>query len=47
VAFEFPNAAAWAKLVDSQDPELEQMRRRGAEANVTVNSTLLQEIDLS
>ena len=47
VAFEFPNAAAWAELVDSQDPELEKMRRRGAEANVTVNSALLQEIDLS
>src|SRR6516225_11951296 len=47
VAYEFPNAAAWAELVDSQDPELGKMRRRGAEANVTVNSALLQEIDLS
>ena len=47
MAFEFPNAAAWAELVDSQDPELGKMRRRGAEANVTVNSALLQEIDLS
>jgi len=28
---EFPNAAAWAALVDSEDPELQAMRRRGAE----------------
>ncbi|MGO8861842.1 MAG: hypothetical protein ACLQRH_13900 [Acidimicrobiales bacterium] len=47
VAFEFLNAAAWAELVDSQDPELVELRRRGAESNVTVNTALLQEIDLS
>jgi len=48
VAMEFPSAAAWAALVDSEDPELRAMRRRGAEnPGVVVNSQLLQEIDLS
>ena len=47
VAYEFPNAAAWAALVDSDDPELQTMRRRGVESHVTVSSALLQEIDLS
>jgi len=48
VAMEFPNAAAWAALVDSEDSELQAMRRRGAEhPGVVVNSQLLQEIDLS
>jgi hypothetical protein len=47
VALEFPNAAAWAALVDSDDPELREMRRRGVEAHVVVNSSLLQEVDLS
>ena len=47
VAYEFPNAAAWAALVDSDDPELQTMRRRGVESHVTVSTALLQEIDLS
>ena len=48
VAMEFPSAAAWAALVDSQDPELQTMRRRGVEApHVVVNTSLLQEIELS
>ncbi|MGO8861841.1 MAG: hypothetical protein ACLQRH_13895 [Acidimicrobiales bacterium] len=47
VAYEFPNAVAWGKLVDSQDPELVELRRRGAESNVMVSTALVQEIDLS
>jgi hypothetical protein len=47
VAYEFPNAAAWAALVDSDEPELQTLRRRGAESHVTVSTALLQEIDLS
>jgi hypothetical protein len=48
VAIEFPSAAAWAALVDSNDPELQAMRRRGAEApGVVVSSGLYQEVDLS
>ena len=48
VAMEFPNAAAWAALVDSEDPELVAMRRRGAESHGAVVATaLLQEVDLS
>jgi hypothetical protein len=47
VAMEFPNAAAWAALVDSQDPELQAMRRRGVEhPNVVIATALAQEIDL-
>jgi hypothetical protein len=47
VAMEFSNAAAWAALVDSQDPELEAMRRRGVEnPNVVIATALAQEIDL-
>jgi hypothetical protein len=47
VAMEFPNAASWAALVDSEDPALQAMRRRGAEnPGVVVNSQLLQEIEL-
>ena len=47
VAYEFPNAAAWAALVDSEEPELQAIRRRGAESHLVVNTGLLQEIDLS
>jgi hypothetical protein len=48
VAMEFPDAAAWAALVDSQDPEIQAMRRRGVEhPNVVIATTLLQEVDLS
>ena len=48
VAMEFPSAAAWAALVDSQDAELVAMRRRGVESgSAVVNTALLQEIDLS
>jgi hypothetical protein len=47
VAMEFPNAAAWAALVDSQEPELQAMRRRGAEnPGVVIATALAQEIDL-
>jgi len=47
VAMEFPNAAAWADLVDSDDPELQAMRRRGVEhPNVVIATALAQEIDL-
>ena len=47
VAMEFPNAAAWAALVDSDDPELQAMRRRGVEhPNVVTATALAQEIDL-
>ena len=47
VALEFPNAAAWAALINSEDAELLEMRRRGVEANIAVTSSLLQEVDLS
>jgi hypothetical protein len=47
IAMEFPDAAAWAALVDSQDPELQAMRRRGVESHAVIATALLQEIDLS
>ena len=47
IAMEFPNASAWGAMVDSQDAELEAMRRRGVESGVAMNTALLQEIDLS
>ena len=47
VAMEFPNAAAWAALVDSDDSELQAMRRRGVEhPNVVTATALAQEIEL-
>jgi hypothetical protein len=47
VAMEFPNAAAWAALVDSDDPELQAMRRRGVEhPNVVTATALAQEVEL-
>src|SRR2546425_684470 len=46
VAMEFPSAAAWAALVDSQDAELEAMRRRGVGSHAVVATALLQEVDL-
>ena len=47
VAMEFPSATAWAALVDSQDAQLEALRRRGVESHAVVSTALLQEVDLS
>jgi hypothetical protein len=47
VAMEFRDAAAWAALVDSEDPELQAMRRRGVEhPNVVIATALAQEVEL-
>jgi hypothetical protein len=48
VAMEFPDAAAWAALVDSDDAEMQALRRRGVEhPGVVIGTALLQEVDLS
>jgi len=42
----FPNATAWAKLVDDKSEEMNQLRSRAAKAESVVSTSLLQEIDL-
>ena len=46
IAAEYPNAAAWAKLVDEGDPEMDEFRRRAVQSQHVVGTSLLQEIDL-
>ena len=47
IAIEFPNAAAWAKLVDDREPDMEEFRRRFVQAEHVVGTSLMQEIELS
>lgn len=42
----FPDAAAWAKLVDDHGPELTELRNRAVKAESVIATSLLQEIDL-
>jgi hypothetical protein len=45
IRIEFPNAAAWAALVDS--PDMDEFRSRAVQARHVVGASLLQEVDLS
>jgi hypothetical protein len=42
----FPNAAAWARLVDDSSVELTELRKRAVKAESVIATSLLQEIDL-
>lgn len=46
VATVFPNASAWAKLVDDKSEELNIMRHMGVSSDVVTGTALAQEIDL-
>jgi len=47
VATVFPNATAWAKLVDDESPEMAEVRKRALQGTNVVSTSLLQEVDLS
>jgi hypothetical protein len=46
VATVFPNASAWAKLVDDKSEELNIMRYAGITSDTVTGTALAQEIDL-
>jgi hypothetical protein len=46
VVHEFPSAAAWGALADSEEPEMIDMRIRGLQSHAILSTSLLQEVPL-
>ena len=47
ISFAYPSAAKWAEMVDSDNPELQELRQKMLKNNANLVSTsLLQEVEL-